>query len=414
MKNLLYLLVVITIIIALPGCYTADEYFFEARPDSTGIERDIALINDNFVITSKVFYRNFQEELGISKDDILKYEQVKVKGDGSILIIGSKQTENGIGSGKFQFKTDENFSNLTTIATLNSFPENLTENYVTGPSDDYFFQSQYNQNGNSYYDIFKNGDSIGTVRNYSSKYQPAWQLDANNNIYNFVAIDGSTGSGINGVDLIRSTPPIYSWLMPVTTIRSTGFMIGIIPYFLGVKGSKSLDVYRGDYVELSRNAQQVRYRTSLFLTTTNVNAFGHVYHNLVDGMNAYILALEYNKFRLVKFNAQTNIISQEADFTADYTYQNAQTIVKMQKSGASFILVIDGYGVSEDGSHKYELFKVSAEESKSYGIIDTKDFDSQIPLYFEDFYIINNKPVLWFSSRKGYTYSDHLLVISPK
>lgn len=406
MKGLLFPLTILAIIISLPSCFTSDEYFVGMRPDSTGIEREVALINDHYEIQTKVFYKNFQEELGLSKDDILKYEHVKVKADGSVYIIGSKQTVSGVGSGKFQFQTDGNFSNLSTITDLPSFDENLRENYFTGPSDDYFFFS-----GSS---IFRNGDSIGTVQVNSQKYQPAWQLDANDNIYNFLTKDSWDGSGIIGVNLIRSTPPVYRWSLPGSFIRSSGFMIGNIPYFMGVKGSTGFEIYRGDYVDLYRNANEVGYRVMLFQTVTNVNAFGHVYYNVVDGQVAYTLALEYNKFRLVKYDAQTSTVTQEANFTAEYTEQNAQNTVKLLKSGVAFLMVTDGNGYREDDTHEYELFKVSAAESKSYGIIDTRDFDSKIALHYEGFYIINNEPVIWFSSGGGQTYSDHLLVVTPK
>lgn len=414
MKKLIFPLVLFSLYSLLPGCYTSEEYFFGARPDSTGIERNVELINDNYQIKSKVFYRNFQEDLGVENDGSLQYEQVKIKADGSVFIMGSKQTDASSTGERFEFETDQNFSNLSGISSVNPIPANLNENFFTGPSDDYFYTNKFSINGDTKVSIYKNGDSVGTVQEYSIKYQPAWHLSSNGRLYGFRAVDGFSGSGIGGITLLNFSSTQYSWPgVSGSYIRSAAVVMGQIPYFFGISGS-TVDLYTGDYVETYRDSEQVQYRTFFLETVSNIKAFGHVYYTVSDDTDAYILALEYNKFRIVKFSTTSRTVTQVADYTADYSEPNSQVIVKLLKSGIAYLMVVNGNGAPEDGSTDYELFKVSATESKSYGIISTNDFDSNIPFIYVDFYVVNDEPVLFFSSGNGVTYSDHLLLITPQ
>ncbi|MEQ8471434.1 MAG: hypothetical protein RIC35_09620 [Marinoscillum sp.] len=415
MKNPLFPISIVLLLCSLTSCFTAEEYFFDARPDSTTIERNVQLINDHYAIQSKVFYRNFQKDLGVEDNGSLKYEQVKIKGDGSVFIMGSKQTDASATVEKFEFKTDENFSNLTTITSLTQIPSNLRENYFTGPSDDYFYTNKYLESGHHKVDIYRNGDSIGTVEEFSSKYRPAWHLSTDDKLYGFRAFDGNSGSGISQITLLNHSSTTYSWPGAAGSyIRSSAVVIGQIPYAFGISGS-TVDVYSGNYTETYRDAEQVQYQMNFLETVSNIKAFGHVYYIVSDDIDAYILALEYNNFRLVKYHStHPRALTQVADFTAEYEHPNAGGTVVLLKSGVAFIMVTDGNEYKEDGSHTYELFKVSAAESKSYGIISTKDFDSNIDFHYEDYFIIDDEPVIWFSSGDGLTYSDHLLVVKPQ
>lgn len=416
MKRLFFPLAILAIYTALPGCYSSDEYFFGARPDSTGIERNVELINDHYQIKSKVFYRNFESSLGLKVASSMKYEHIKSKADGTILVMGSSQIDDSGTAERFAFATDADFSNLSTVTSLPSSPNQ--ENYFIGPSDDFWLveDGSFNSGTSSWtVNISRNNESIGSIDQYSTKQKPAWYLDASDNVYNLEVVDNFNGTGVKRVYLNKPSTPQHYWFFSPQYIRYPGFMIGQTAYILGVKNSSNLDVYKSNNVEKYRDSEEVMYGFDQILTS-NVNCFGHIYQTVVKEKIAYILAIEYNKFNLVKFDSETNTLTQVATFTGDFPNKYGGLQIKLSNTGSAFLMISNGYGNSELGEvvNSYEVFKLSATETKSYGVVYLEDFDSAIPFTYQDFFVVNDEPVLFFSSGSGYTYSDHLLVVTPQ
>lgn len=410
-------------LILLTSCFSTEEYFFGTPTDPTDdTNKNIELINDNYQIQSIVIYKDFQEALGVSNTGTLVYDHIKVKADGSLYVMGSKQVDATSAIERFEFQTDADLSNLTSVSSLTSVSDNLKENYFTGSSDDFIFLNYYAENGNYFVEILENGESKGIAQDYFGPNYPAfptvWHLDANDQLYNLAAesISG-VGEGIGQIRKLNTSPSEY-WSFSSSSpdnVRYPAFMIGETPYWLLINRSQStLEIYKGNSSIVLQDASNIQYGYDL-IQTTSCDCYFFGFQWVADATNAYVFGVDGNKFGLFKFNSQTNAASLVAQLTADHTkldIPDANIMVKLLKSGAAFIMVLDGNGPPADGSHDYQLYKVSESESKSYGLINTKDIDSNIEYAYHDFFIINDEPVVWFSS--GVDNSDQLLVVTPQ
>ncbi len=434
MKKLVYPLVIIVLSAIFTGCFSTEEYFIGAPPNPLDVGTGVELVNDQYEIHSKVFYRSFQEKLGVDASGSLIYEQIKIKQDGSPYIIGSKQASSSSGVERFEFKTDETLSNLSTITALKSIAENLKENYFTGPDDDYIYVENSVVNDSVFTEIYKNGNYLGTILEsrsyyyeglYNGPYQPQWYLGSNDQLYSFHdKIINNIGDGIGEIKKLNSSQISEEWSFdPGTnyTSRFPAVMINEIPYWFKINSATAspIEIYKGNSTIVFQDAQNIRYGYDLVgSSTSNCDCSFYAYRWVSDGINAYILAYGGDEFRLIKFSTQTNNASVVAVFKADFTKNpvpDPDVKVILLKSGTAFVMVRDGNnGPSPaDGSHYYEFLKISETESKSYGVISTNDFDSEVTFTFHDFYIVNDQPLAWFSSGSGIDYSDQLLVVTP-
>ncbi len=421
MKRLFIPLCILTL---LTSCFSTDEYFFGTPPDPTADANNVQLINDNYKIHSTVFYRNFQEDLGVSSSGTLAYDHIKVKADGSLYVMGSKQDNPTSAPVRFEFQTDGNLSNLSTVSTLTTVSDNLTENYYTGPSDEFIYLNNYSENGNYYVEVFKNGVSKGTVRDfYGIHYQSfptVWHLDNNDQLYNLEAGDVSgEGDGILRISKLNTSPSEYWSYTPGAGLfsRNPSFMRDETPYWFRANAQNSnMEIYKGNTNIVFQDASNIQYGYD-HVKTADCACYFFGYRWVSDASSTYIFGTNSNEFGLIKFDPQTNDASLIAEFTGSFTrldVPDSDIIVKLLNSGVAYVMVKGGYGDNEDGSFDYELFKISEAESKSYGVINTKDFDSNITYNYHDFYIVNDEPVIWFSSGSGVDYSDQLLVVTPQ
>lgn len=424
MKRLFSPIFILVPSIFLISCYSTEEYFVGAPPDLTASEKNVQLVNDHYKIHSTVFYRNFQETLGVSSSGTLEYDHIKVKSNGSLYVMGSKQNNATATAERFEFQTDDNLSNLSTVSSLTSVSESLKENYYAGPSDDYIYLNYYYDNDIYYVDVSKNGSDKGTVRDfYGVHYQSfptVWHLDDNDNLYNLEAGSFSDdGDGIARISKLNTQKSEYWEFNPEPGLfsRIPAFMQGNTPYWFRINAQNNdMEIYKGNSSIVFEDPSNIQYGYDL-VQTSDCDCYFFGYKWVSDGLDTYILGSSSNEFGLIKFNSQTNNANLVAQFSANFTrldVPDADVMVKLLRTGVAYIMVKGGYGDNEDGSIDYELYKVSEAESKSYGVINTKDFDSSVTYNYLDFYIINDKPVIWFNSGSGVDYSDQLLVVTPK
>ncbi|MEQ8471428.1 MAG: hypothetical protein RIC35_09590 [Marinoscillum sp.] len=436
MKRLFISFCILNTLALLTSCYSTEEYFVGTPPNPLDNAKSVELINNQYKIHSTVFYRDFQEALGVSTTGTLVYDHIKVKADGSLYIMGSKQENASATSERFEFQTDNNLSNLSKVNSLTTITLDQKENHYTGPDNEYIFLDSYLNNDKAFIDIVKNGNTVGTVQDYfayyieedyyDGPYQPNWYLDANDQFYDFKPeVVSNFGDGIVRINKPNASSISEYWIFNPSvnyTSRFPAVIIGETPYWFLINSSTNspLEIYRGNSTIVFQDAQNIQYGYDLIGTSSsNCDCSYYAYRWVSDDVNAYILVYGGNKFRLIKFSSASNTASVVSEFQADFTKSYVQDFdvkVKLLKSGTAYVMVRDGNNgpSAADGSHYYEFLKISEVESKSYGVISTNDFDSNITYNYHDFYIVNDEPVIWFSSGSGSDYRDQLLIVSPK